>query len=92
MPFFGRERYVFMFLGETNCACGHDGLALLTFPCAKFVSSSTQTPPSNSLNSKAAMGGGGEMMMKHICGRAEVDETRGAKMQTHWRFVQSKNC
>jgi hypothetical protein len=23
VPFFGWERYVFMFLGETNCACGH---------------------------------------------------------------------
>jgi hypothetical protein len=24
VPFLGRERYVFMFLGETNCACGHE--------------------------------------------------------------------
>jgi hypothetical protein len=23
VPFLGRERYVFMFLGEKNCACGH---------------------------------------------------------------------
>jgi hypothetical protein len=23
VPFFWRERYVFVFLGENNCACGH---------------------------------------------------------------------
>ncbi len=35
VPFFGRERYIFMFLCEKNCACGHplklDGLAV-NFP------------------------------------------------------------
>ncbi len=35
VPFFGQERYVFMFLCEKNCACGH-GLMVPSLSCKVF--------------------------------------------------------